>query len=96
METLLEATQRLRRCGFDEDFAATAPGQLWCDGCGKNHDPADMVVDEIVRYEGASDPDDQTILLALDSACGRRGLFSAAFGPTAPAREAEVLQRLPR
>lgn len=96
METLLEATRRLRRRGFEQDFAATVPGRLWCDGCGRDHDPEHMVVEEIVRYEGASDPDDQAILLALDSACGRRGLYSAAFGSAAPARDVEVLQRLPR
>ena len=96
METLLEATRRLRGRGFDEDFAATTPGRLWCAGCGTDHDPERMVVEEIVRYEGASDPDDQTILLALDSACGRRGLYSAAFGTATPAPDVEVLLRLPR
>ncbi len=96
METLLEATRRLRRRGFNEDFAATPPGRLWCDACGRDHDPQQMVVEEIVRYEGASDPDDQTILIALDSACGRRGLYSAAFGTATPARDVEVLHRLPR
>jgi hypothetical protein len=96
METLLEATTRLRHRGFDEDFAATAPGRLWCEGCGRDHDPAEMIIDEMVRYEGASDPDDQTILLALDSACGRRGLYSAAFGTATPAEDVAVLHRLPR
>lgn len=96
METLLDATQRLRAVGFDLDFTATAGGQLRCEDCGLDHDPEDMTIGEIVRYEGASDPDDQTILLALCSRCGSRGLYSAAFGYTAAPADVRALHRLPR
>ena len=96
METMLEATQRLRAVGFDLDFSATSPGQLRCAACGLDHDPEAMNIDEVVRYEGASDPDDQAILLALDSSCGRRGLYIAAFGPDTAAPDVKALHRLPR
>lgn len=96
METLLDATQRLRAVGFELDFTATASGQLRCATCGLDHDPEDMTVGEIVRYEGASDPNDESILLALASECGSKGLFSAAFGHSAAPADAEALHRLPR
>lgn len=95
MDTLLDATVRLRAIGFDLDFSASASGGLRCGACGIDHAPEDMTVEEIVRYEGASDPDDQAILLALFSGCGRRGLYSAGYGPGAATSDVEALRRLP-
>ena len=47
-------------------------------------------VDEIVRLEGDSDPDDELIVYALTcTVCDRRGTFIAKFGPdTMPAETA--------
>jgi hypothetical protein len=95
METLLEATARLRAAGFTLDFDATGDGYLRCRACGLDHAPEGMRVAEIVRYEGASDPDDQAILLAFCSRCGRRGLYSAGYGPGAAVADVEALRRLP-
>jgi len=95
MDTLLEATDRLRAVGFGLDFSATASGGLRCGACGIDHAPEDMTIEEIVRYEGASDPDDQAILLALCDGCGHRGLYSAGYGPGAAAADVEALRRLP-
>jgi len=95
METVLEATQRLRADGYDADFTPTADGRLRCGACGTEHDPETMAVDEVVRYEGASDPQDEAILLALRCTCGRRGLYSTAFGPAASPADDAVLRRLP-
>ena len=95
METLLDATTRLRGLGFDLDFAATENGSLRCSSCDVELRPEKMRVDEIVRYEGASDPDDQSILVALRSDSGQAGLYSAAYGPDTPEADVNVLLRLP-
>lgn len=94
MDTLLDATRRLRAADFDVDFSATVDGLLRCGGCGLDHDPAGMTILEIVRYEGASDPDDQSILLAVRAQCGCRGLYSAAYGADTAMADVEVLHRL--
>lgn len=94
METVLEAAARLRRIGYTADFSPTEDGRLQCDTCGELHDPATMVIDEVVRYEGASDPDDEAILLAMRCVCDRAGLYVAAFGPNASAADAAVLPLL--
>ena len=94
MDTLLDATRRLRAHGFDVDFSATAHGMLRCPGCGVDHDPASMHVVEVVRYEGASDPADEMILLALSCTGGCHGLYSAAFGPATAEADVVALQRL--
>lgn len=95
METVLEAATRLRAVGYDVDFSATDDGRLRCGGCGICHDPTAIVIDEVVRYEGMSDPDDEAILLAVRCDCGRLGLYSAAFGPGASSADVAVLARLP-
>ena len=96
METVLAATQRLRDAGFTVDFAATATGQLRCSACGFEHDPETLRVDEVVRYEGVSDPSDETILLALRSDRGCCGVYTAAFGSDTSEADVAALHRLPR
>ncbi|MEX2293415.1 MAG: hypothetical protein WD691_06465 [Acidimicrobiales bacterium] len=95
METILEATGRLRLAGYSVDFTATEDGRLCCGDCGSLHDPATVTIDEVVRYEGASNPDDETILFALRCSCSRRGLYSTGFGPSAGPADTAVLRRLP-
>jgi hypothetical protein len=59
--------------------------------------PEESIVMATYRFEGASDPDDEAILLALIHApTGRAGALDAAFGPTGSAEEAAVLTGLPR
>ena len=42
--------------------------------------PSDISVDQIVRFENASDPNDNSILFAIRSKCGVRGVFVDSFG----------------
>ena len=41
---------------------------------------ADLVIREVYRFEGESDPDDMAIVYALESADGTRGVLVDAFG----------------
>ena len=94
METLSQATTRLIGSGYDEDYTASA-GCLVCGHCGASHDPAQMAIDEIVRFEGMSDPGDEAIVFALDAGCGHRGLYVAAYGADATADDIAVVAALP-
>ncbi len=94
METLSEATTRLAFAGYDEDYQAH-DGGLVCGSCGASLDPAEMTIDEIVRFEGESDPGDEAIVYALDSGCGHRGLYIAAYGVGATADDTAVAAALP-
>jgi hypothetical protein len=95
METIPEAAGRLRAAGYVVDFSATDEGRLRCAECGREHSPDEMQIDETVRYEGLTNPADETILLALQCECGEKGLFYAGFGPNASRAEAAVLRNLP-
>jgi hypothetical protein len=88
--------QRLRKAGYETDLYATDDGRLECDSCGKRYDPLSMTIDETVRFEGDSNPDDEAILLAVRCPEGCKGLYSAAFGAAVPPEDAAVLQALAR
>lgn len=96
METMTEATQRLRAGGYTQDVEATDDGELRCPACGSSHDPGSVEIDEQVRFEGETDPADEALLLAISCGCGARGLYATAFGPNIGREDAEVVRRLPR
>lgn len=93
---MLEAIARLRAAGYDHDIRAAPDGQLRCGGCGELLDPHDLVTDEIARFEGESNPDDEAILVALTTPRGHRGLYSSAYGPDTPVEDVAILQAMAR
>ena len=96
METLTDAIARLRAKGFVLDFSAVPGGLLRCTECGMEFDPATVNIDEIVRFEGESDPGDESILFALSGPCGHLGLYSAAYGADATPEDIAVAAALHR
>jgi hypothetical protein len=90
---LSTAMERLRAHGYTEDFHATDDGQLACPACDTAADPATMQVDHTGRFEGQTDPGDESILMAVTCQCGARGLYTAAYGPAASAADADLLAR---
>ncbi len=96
METLSDAMNRLRADGYTADFSATEDGRLRCGDCRATEEPENMSVVVTERFEGDSNPDDESILLALVCGCGSKGQFTAAFGPDTPRADAAVLVSLSR
>ena len=94
METMLEAVARLQAAGYRLEFTALPGGRLRCGGCGEIIDASSLTVEETVRFEGDSNPDDEAILVALTMPCGCQGLYGAAFGPSTPPDDVEVLHAL--
>jgi len=96
METLQEALARVERRGFKRSFRAVAEGRLELEGDSR-FDPESLVIDETVRFEGASDPEDQAVLFALRTGDGVvKGTFVASYGPGMDRDCAAAIQRLER
>jgi hypothetical protein len=94
METLSEVLRRLADAGYTEDYRAEAQG-LKGRSNGTVHPPDRFVVDEIVRFEGDSDPSDESAVFALTSAAdGTRGTFTVAYGPMMDALDADIVRLL--
>jgi hypothetical protein len=82
--------------GWVEEFAAR-DGLLVCGPCGHSVAPGDVRIDEVLRFEGESDPDDEAAVFALTCpACGVRGLYVVAYGPSMSGDDADVVAHLSR
>jgi hypothetical protein len=95
METLSQAIERLTTAGYRDEFRAEQDG-LRSVETGCVHAPETLVVDDIVRLEGVSDPQDESMLFALRCADhGTRGTYVVAFGPDVTPLDADMVRRLP-
>lgn len=98
METLQQAVHRLEGRGFTGAFRAVAGGQLEMrasDGTSRPKLSAErMTVEEVVRFEGQSDPGDEAVIFALCTPDRERGLFVATYGPQMDAACVAVVERL--
>lgn len=93
---MTDAQQRLTELGFVQQLLAKG-GQLRVAGTTQQLRPADLMVTEVVRFEGNSDPADEAIILAVATRQGEPiGTVTTAYGPAASADEAEVLGHLHR
>jgi hypothetical protein len=95
MDTLGDRMRQLQAAGWTEQISVGAAG-LCCDGCGCWAAPEDVTVDAVDRFEGPSDPGDESILFALSLPCGHRGVLPAVYGKDTEAAVADVLMRLRR
>jgi len=95
METLSEAIDRLRSAGYRDSFRPETRG-LRALTADRLYAPEQLVVDEVVRFEGPTDPGDEAILFALRSDDGAvRGTYAAGYGSSVDPANAELVRRLP-
>ena len=93
-DTVSEAVALLHAEGFGADLFARADG-IHCGACGRQHNPAAAEIHRAFRFEGASDPDDEAIVVGLVCpACGTRGVLVAGYGPTADPDVNDVVAQL--
>ena len=94
METIAEALRRLDGAGYTDEFRADPKG-LRSRATGSVRPPEEFRVDEIVRFEGESDPSEESAVVALTpNDAGPRGTFTVAFGPLMDPQDADLFRRL--
>ena len=90
-----ESHASLERKGFDEQFRVKPGGLVLCLACDQASPAKSFPVESQKRVEGVSDPDEQSIVVALHCpACEAKGTLTLAFGPRAGRDEAAVLSDL--
>ncbi len=93
-ETVSEAVALLEARGFSGSFRV-ADSLVHCHACDTGHAPSALMVRATFRFEGASDPGDEAIVLGVECpACGIRGIIVSAFGPEADPELLALLDRL--
>lgn len=77
--TLASVMDDLTAQGFTEHFTAL-DGRLRAVASGKTFSADQITIAEFHRFEGISDPDDMSILYAIETRSGVRGTLADAFG----------------
>jgi len=90
--TLSEAVEALRRQGFTADFRFKQETGTMAAG-GRSFGSEDLRIVEHHRFEGISDPDDSSVLYALEAHDGTKGLLVDAYGVYADAGIGAALKR---
>jgi hypothetical protein len=94
LESLVDAIERLEARGFRHSLRAR-DGALRVVGTGERHVPDELAIDETVRFEGETDPDEELVLFALRAVDGSPlGTYAVQFGPATLREDAEVVRRL--
>lgn len=92
-ETLSEAMQDLKQRGYESDFNLN-PDSIECQLLNLKFKPQDFHVDELYRFEGMNNPDDSSILFAVRSSSGVKGLIVDAYGAYSASLNEEMIKRL--
>ncbi len=78
-ETLSEAMRDLKNRGYQNDFNLH-PEWIECPAMSLTLKPTEFHVDEIYRFEGANNPDDSSVLFAIQSSTNVKGILVDAYG----------------
>lgn len=89
--TMTEAVDALRRRGFTADFTVCGEtGRVTA--AGHSYKGDELTIVEHHRFEGVSDPDDSSVLYALEGSDGIRGLLVDAYGAYADPETGAILK----
>lgn len=90
MATLNEAIDNSVKRGYSENFKVGARG-LTTDTQEKHYSPSEVKIDDFYRFEGYSDPNDNSILYLIEATDGAKGLLVDAYGAYADARVSKFI-----
>ncbi|HUQ65921.1 MAG TPA: hypothetical protein VM101_07190 [Flavitalea sp.] len=79
LKTLQACLAKMMETGFTEDFKATDEG-LQSLKTDKIYTPAEVSIVNFYRFEGPSNPDDMSILYAIETNDGIKGTLVDAYG----------------
>jgi hypothetical protein len=92
-ETLTEAIADLRKRGYTYDFNLH-PEWIECPPLNLQLRPSEFHVDEVYRFEGMTNPDDSSVLYAVQAPTGIKGILVDAYGTYSEAISPEMVKHL--
>jgi hypothetical protein len=93
MKNLSSVTNKMVLDGYDDDFKISDKG-LRSLKTEKVYQPEEVNVINFFRFEGQSDPNDNTILYVIETSDGLKGTLVDAYGPYADRKLAEFMQHV--
>ncbi|MFN7115439.1 MAG: phosphoribosylpyrophosphate synthetase [Saprospiraceae bacterium] len=91
--TLSQALNDLQARGFEYDFNLLE-NCLECKAKQSMYNPEQFNVLEVYRFEGMTDPDDNSVVYAIETADGLRGTLVDAYGVYATSVTPELAAKL--
>jgi hypothetical protein len=91
--SLADALDDLRKRGYEADFA-TETVCLYCGDLDIRLDPEDFHIDEVYRFEGDSNPDDNSTLYAISSSTGVKGTLVDTYRAYSDSLRFEMAKKL--
>lgn len=91
--SLSEATNDLKARGYTEDFNVQ-PTCIECASLKLQWQPEDFTIDEFYRFEGMSNVDDNSIVFAISSKSGVKGVLVDAYGVYADNLSEAMIRKL--
>lgn len=79
LKTLASCVNGLQKDGFKENFMVDEKG-LHTSESEKYYGPSDVKIVNFYRFEGESDPGDNSILYAVETNDGLKGMLTDAYG----------------
>ncbi len=93
MKTLTSVTNKMVLEGYDDDFKISDKG-LRSLKTEKVYQPEEINVINFFRFEGQSDPNDNTIMYVIETNDGLKGTLVDAYGPYADVKLSEFMQQV--
>ena len=94
--TLSEVQRWLGETGFVDDLVAR-DGRLHAVSSGRDLDPSSVTVSGVFRFEGETDPGDESILFAIATPDGEPiGTYTAPYGASVTPDDEQVMRALPQ
>ena len=93
--SLVNVENRLTKEGFTHDFNVT-DGRLHTldPNSPKSYTPDEVTIVDFYRFEGESNPDDMSILYAIEANDGVKGTISSAYGVYADTDTDDFLKKV--
>jgi len=91
--SLSEATNDLTKRGYTENFILK-PECLEYNSLQLKLHPEDFLIDEFYRFEGMSSADDNSIVFAISSKNGLKGVLVDAYGVYSESLNEAMIQKL--
>lgn len=92
-DTVSEALNNLNKRGYTIDFNMQSDS-VYCKALGQSFKPEDFQIVEFYRFEGNTDPGDESIVYALRTKSGHQGVLVDAYSLYSDPLTAEMVQKL--
>ncbi|ANH81902.1 hypothetical protein A8C56_13785 [Niabella ginsenosidivorans] len=94
MSTISECIKHAAKEGYTRSFFITGSG-LSYNGAPKAYAPGEVIIKNFYRFEGGSDPADNSVLYLLQTPDGARGILLDAYGIYSDGYIAQFVKEIP-